>query len=116
MRIVYYVDGMRIIFVDLIYGLPKMIDAVALNLLVFIPFAIYGCYLFSGRFLLCNDDSVGSQNSCWGEFPATDDDNTNILIPRVWQNPYEYSYDNFGKSLLHLFENASGEGWVKSIN
>lgn len=113
MRIVYYVHGMRVIFLDLVYGLPKMIDAVALNFLVFVPFAIYGCFLFSGRFFICNDDDIGSRQGCLGEFPAADDDNYGILLPRTWKNPYEYSFDTFGKSLLHLFECASGEGWVR---
>ncbi|KAF1800899.1 Ion transport protein-domain-containing protein [Mucor lusitanicus] len=115
MRIVYYVQGMRVIFLDLVYGLPKMIDAVALNFLVFVPFAIYGCFLFSGRFFICNDDDIGSKQSCLGEFPATDDDNYGILVPRTWKNPYDYSFDTFGKSLLHLFECASGEGWILSL-
>ncbi|KAK4512387.1 uncharacterized protein ATC70_003085 [Mucor velutinosus] len=114
-RIVYYVQGMRTIFLDLVYGLPKMIDAVALNFLVFVPFAIYGCFLFSGRFFVCNDDDIGSKQGCLGEFPATDDDNYGILLPRTWKDPYDYSFDTFGKSLLHLFECASGEGWILSL-
>ncbi|KAI9485907.1 MAG: Ion transport protein-domain-containing protein [Benjaminiella poitrasii] len=114
-RIVYYVDGMRVIFLDLIYGLPKMIDAVALNMLVFVPFAIYGCFLFSGRFSLCNDGTALSRQACFGEFRSEDDENLGILLPRVWKNPYDYSFDTFGKSILHLFECASGEGWILSL-
>lgn len=111
--IVYHVQGMRIIFLDLVHGLPKMIDVVALNVLVFVPFAIYGCYLFSGKFSLCNDESATSIHDCYHEFRSTDDENSNILLPRVWKNPYNYSFDTFGESLLHLFECASGEGWVR---
>ncbi|KAG1121643.1 hypothetical protein G6F42_012234 [Rhizopus arrhizus] len=115
MRIVYYVHGMRVIFLDLVYGLPKMIDTVALNFLVFVPFAIYGCFLFSGRFFICNDGDVGCKQGCLGEFASADDDNFGILVPRTWKNPYDYSFDTFGKSLLHLFECASGEGWILSL-
>lgn len=112
MRLVYYVPGMRAIFLDVIYGLPKMVDAVALNFLVFIMFAIYGCHLFSGKFALCNDDSASSAEHCYGEFFGSEEENNDILLPRVWRNPYSYSFDTFGESLLHLFECASGEGWV----
>lgn len=112
MRLVYYVPGMRAIFLDVIYGLPKMVDAVALNFLVFITFAIYGCHLFSGKFALCNDDSVSSAEHCYGEFFGSEEENNDMLLPRVWRNPYSYSFDTFGESLLHLFECASGEGWV----
>lgn len=111
-RVVYYVKGMRTIFLDLVYGFPKVIDAVALNFLVFIPFAIYGCFLFGRKFKSCNDDLADTIKGCLGEFKSTDDDTNNILLPRVWKNPYHYSFDSFGESILHLFECASGEGWV----
>ncbi|KAI8967340.1 Ion transport protein-domain-containing protein [Mycotypha africana] len=114
-RIVYYVNTMRTIFVDLVYGLPKMIDAVTLNILVFVPFAIYGCYLFSGRFSLCNDKDVGSKAECYGEYLTNEDGISQILLPKVWRNPYDYSFDTFGQALLHLFECASGEGWILSL-
>ncbi|KAI7889601.1 Ion transport protein-domain-containing protein [Mucor mucedo] len=114
-RIVYYIQGTRMIFLDLVHGLPKMMNAVTLNLLVFVPFAIYGCYLFSGKFALCNDENAGSIRDCEGEFQSSEEDNFNILLPRVWKNPYDYSFDTFGESLLHLFECASGEGWIMSL-
>ncbi|KAI9028890.1 Ion transport protein-domain-containing protein [Phycomyces nitens] len=114
-RIMYYVSGMRVIFLDIVHVFPKLFDAVTLNLLVFIPFAIYGSYIFGGRFLRCNDESAPFMTECYGEFRSEDKDTRHITLPRVWHNPYDYSYDNFGKSLLHLFECASGEGWVSSL-
>lgn len=113
LRIAYHVEGIRSIFRDLLHGLPSMVDALALNLLVFVTFAIYGCYLFSGRFAKCNDDAASSRDNCRGEFASSSEDAEGIFIPRVWHNPYMYSFDDFGKALLHLFECASGEGWVK---
>ena len=110
MRLVYYVEDIRVIFLDLVHGLPSIIDAIALNTLVFVVFAMYGCYIFSDRFTACNDtDSIGTMDECHGEFKT---DDLNILVPRVWDNPYQYSYDTFATSILHLFECASGEGWV----
>ncbi|KAL0092618.1 Ion transport protein-domain-containing protein [Phycomyces blakesleeanus] len=114
-RIMYYVSGMRVIFLDLVHVFPKLFDAVTLNLLVFIPFAIYGSYIFGGRFLRCNDDSVSFMVECHGEYRSVDASTKHITLPRVWHNPYDYSFDNFGNSLLHLFECASGEGWVSSV-
>lgn len=110
MRLVYYVEDIRVIFLDLVHGLPSIIDAIALNTLVFVVFAMYGCYIFSDRFAACNDtDSIGAMSECHGEFKT---DDLHILVPRVWDNPYQYSYDTFATSILHLFECASGEGWV----
>ncbi|KAI8370635.1 Ion transport protein-domain-containing protein [Radiomyces spectabilis] len=114
-RIVYFIRGMRIIFLDLMHGLPKMIDALILNLLVFVPFAIYGCFIFHSRFRFCNDMMIPGAKMCLGEYAAQDEDNVDILIPRVWQNPYQYSFDDFKSSLLHLFECATGEGWIVSL-
>lgn len=112
MRIVYYIEGMRVIYLDLLYGLPTMFNAVLLNFIVFVVFAIYGCILFSGKFLHCNDDQVSGVTDCHGEYHSVNDDAPGIFMPRVWKNPYSYSYDYFGNALLHLFECASGEGWV----
>ncbi|KAI8147435.1 Ion transport protein-domain-containing protein [Fennellomyces sp. T-0311] len=114
-RIVYYVEGMRVIFLDLLHGLPSIFDAILLNLLVFIPFAIYGCYIFSARFTKCNDDNASMRGDCLGEFQSSAEGASGITIPRVWDNPYKYSYDQFGNALLHLFECASGEGWIMSL-
>ncbi|KAI8364970.1 Ion transport protein-domain-containing protein [Blakeslea trispora] len=112
LRIMYHVQTMRRIFLDLVYGLPKLVDVILLNLLVFLPFATYGCVLFAGRFASCNDEGLLRQ-ACLFEFASKD--TMGILVPRVWQNPYDYSYDTFGASFLHLFENASGEGWIRSL-
>ncbi|KAI9305722.1 Ion transport protein-domain-containing protein [Cunninghamella echinulata] len=115
LNLVHHVEGMRVLFFDLMHGVPKMMDAVALNLLVFISFAIYGCFLFGGKFTSCNDDAIDVKYNCYGEYRSDDGDNLNILIPRTWKNPYEYSFDNFGKALLHLVEISSGEGWILSL-
>ncbi|CAO3597547.1 unnamed protein product [Absidia cylindrospora] len=115
MHLVHYVQGMRVIFLDIMYGLPKLMDAVTLNIIVFLPFAIYGCFIFGGRFSLCNDGDVANMNDCAGEYSSSEDDNQGIFLPRVWRNPYDYSFDTFDKALLHLFECASGEGWILSL-
>ncbi|CAO3626859.1 unnamed protein product [Cunninghamella echinulata] len=115
LNLVHHIEGMRVLFFDLMHGVPKMVDAVALNLLVFISFAVYGCFLFGGKFTSCNDDTIGTKYNCYGEYISDDDDNQNILIPRTWKNPYDYSFDTFGKALLHLVEISSGEGWILSL-
>ncbi|KAI9317892.1 Ion transport protein-domain-containing protein [Dichotomocladium elegans] len=111
-RAVYYVEEIRVIFLDLLDGLPTMIDAVILNLIVFVAFGVYGCYLFSGRFAGCNDNDLNSKSHCMNEFKTS---GFGIWSPRAWVNPYKYSYDTFGAAMLHLFECASGEGWIMSL-
>ncbi|ORX58316.1 hypothetical protein DM01DRAFT_1372373 [Hesseltinella vesiculosa] len=118
LNIIYYIPAMKALFLDTVYGVPKLLDAAALNLVVFIPFAIYGCFLFAGRFASCNDTDVSGIHSCFGEYLTgydSEDLPSGLLLPRVWANPYHYSYDTFWAALLHLFECASGEGWIMSL-
>lgn len=63
---------------------------------------------------MCNDSSGGITNltDCFGEWNSTPFSNKwNILAPRVAANPY-YNFDNFGSSLLILFQIVSQEGWI----
>ncbi|RHZ83056.1 hypothetical protein Glove_99g372 [Diversispora epigaea] len=97
----------------LIAGAPRIFDALFLTLCLIIPFAIYGTNNFAGYLYSCNDGESNIQtiNDCIGEFGISTF-NWNYLIPRIWTNPYQYSFDSFKSSLLILFEGVSGEGWI----
>ncbi|KAG2185318.1 hypothetical protein INT44_002108 [Umbelopsis vinacea] len=112
-RIVRYFEGIRTMFVDLLYGIPNIVCASVLMLVMYIPFALYGVNIFGGRFYFCNDGDASGINDCFGEFVEVDA--LSIYQPRVWANPYEYSFDTFGLGLLHLVEITSGEGWVNAL-
>ncbi|KAI7905468.1 Ion transport protein-domain-containing protein [Cokeromyces recurvatus] len=99
----------------LVTGLPQIFDAAVLGLCLIVPFAIYGQNIFMGLFYYCNDGEGNKieciyERSLGTQEPMPDD--TSIYMPRVWNNPYVYSFDSFWKSLLILFEIASGEGWI----
>ena len=118
LRIVRYFPGVKDVFVDLFYAFPLMLDALVLTFLMLFPYAVYGVNIFGGRLWLCNDTSVAGRSECVGEFEndVSSDQNiqTNILVPRTWNNPEGnfYSYDNFPLALLQLFTMTSTEGWV----
>ncbi|KAG0336009.1 calcium channel protein, partial [Podila humilis] len=94
----------------LVAGFPQLFDATLLSITLIIPFAIYGMRMFSGLFFFCNDggETIQSINDCVGTY-TTDD---GVVVPRVWSNPHEYSFNNFGASFLILFEIVSQEGWT----
>ncbi|OBZ90459.1 Calcium-channel protein cch1 [Choanephora cucurbitarum] len=99
----------------LVTGLPRLIDAAVLGLCIIIPFALYGQNIFMGLFYLCNDDENDKAVCVYEDALGTQEpmpDDTSIYMPRVWTNPYVYSFDSFWSSLLILFEIASGEGWI----
>ncbi|KAG0044626.1 calcium channel protein [Gryganskiella cystojenkinii] len=114
LRIVRYFDGVSAMFRAIAKALPRMIIAMVLTALLFWPFAIYGVNIYAGYFYLCNDHTVLTKNECMGEFmnEPSGDENGDILIPRIWSNPYEYSFDTVQEAVLTLFEMASQEGWV----
>jgi hypothetical protein len=100
----------------LVTGLPRILDAAVLGLCLIVPFALYGQNIFMGLFYTCNDDDATGKMACISENslgtaqPMPED--ATMYIPRNWANPYVYSFDSFWKSLLILFEIASGEGWT----
>jgi len=110
-RVVRYFEGIRLLFLDLFHGIPNIICAGILMLVMYIPFALYAVNIFGGRFYYCNDGDANGSEDCYGEFVEIDA--LSIYQPRIWENPYGYSFDSFGSSLLHLVEIASGEGWVR---
>ncbi|KAI9323588.1 Ion transport protein-domain-containing protein [Dichotomocladium elegans] len=104
--------------VILVKGLPYIFDATLFCLFLIIPFALYGQNIFQGLFYFCNDgsDDITSKFMCVYEaMQGTQEpmpDTTEIFAPRVWDNPYVYSFDSFWKGLSVLVELASGEGWI----
>ncbi|KAG0369918.1 calcium channel protein [Gamsiella multidivaricata] len=114
LRIIRYFEGVSAMFRAIGKALPRMVVALVLTALLFWPFAIYGVNVYAGYFYLCNDPTITNKGDCVGEFmnPPSGDDNGDILIPRVWSNPYDYSFDTIQAAVLVLFEMASQEGWV----
>ncbi|KAG9307249.1 hypothetical protein G9A89_017077 [Geosiphon pyriformis] len=96
----------------LIAGAPRILDAALLTISLIIPFAIYGQNIFSGLLFFCNDDGPLTKNECNDEYMSKPYKNWPVLVPRVWDNPYVWSFDNFRSALLTLFEIVSGEGWI----
>lgn len=102
----------------MVKGLPYIADAACLCICIIIPFALYGQNVFQGLFYSCNDDSsdITNKSLCVNEAMLGTDapmpDDTEIYQPRIWDNPYVYSFDSFAKGLLLLVEITSGEGWT----
>jgi hypothetical protein len=114
LRIIRYFKGVSAMFRAIAKALPRMIIALILTALLFWPFAIYGVNVYAGYFYLCNDHTIITKSDCVGEFmiEVNGDGNGDLLIPRTWSNPYDYSFDTIQAAVLTLFEMASQEGWV----
>mgnify|MGYP001589488007 FL=1 len=109
----------------LIVGAGKIVDASILAILYIIPFAVWGLNIFNGRLYFCNDSSVATKFECAGEFmntvtvisdaASTVTDNWSYMAPRIWTNPYVWTFDTFRGSLLILFEIISLEVRLASV-
>ncbi|KAF9913802.1 calcium channel protein, partial [Lobosporangium transversale] len=117
LRIVRYFEGVSAMFKAIAKALPKMVVALLMTALLFWPFAIYGVNIYAGYFYLCNDHGVLTKSECVGEFMSVVNEDTDdeILLPRIWSNPYDYSFDSIQAAVLTLFEMASQEGWVQVL-
>ncbi|KAF9193354.1 calcium channel protein [Haplosporangium sp. Z 767] len=114
LRLIRYFEGVSAMFRAITKALPQMIVAMLLTALLFWPFAIYGVNIYAGYFYHCNDRTIFTKSECVGEFMSEpdNDENGDILIPRRWSNPYDYSFDTIEAAVLTLFEMASQEGWI----
>ncbi|KAF9078268.1 Ion transport protein-domain-containing protein [Rhodocollybia butyracea] len=117
LRLITLFDRMRNSFQSLIIsGASRIFDAALLAILYMIPYAVWGLNIFAGKLNTCNDTSASGMSNCTGEYDNTYINNAfGYPVPRVWNNPAPstiFSFDNFGASLLILFEIVSLEGWV----
>ncbi|KAF8585271.1 hypothetical protein K439DRAFT_1632798 [Ramaria rubella] len=122
LRLITLFDKMRTTFYSLlIVGFTRILDAGILAALYMIPYAVWGLNIFSGLSFSCNDQALTrgqGKTDCRNEYIA----NVNVmgseygyLAPRTWANPVtstRWSFDNFGDSILILFEIVSLEGWI----
>ncbi|GAA5835858.1 hypothetical protein JCM9279_002122 [Rhodotorula babjevae] len=113
LRLINLWPTMRQTFYDiLIVGLGRILDASLLAVLYIIPFAVWSKAVFSGLLYRCNDEAVKTKAQCVGEYLVAVTDDWFFLAPRVWENPYVWSFDSFRSALLILFEIVSLEGWI----
>lgn len=88
----------------LIVGAVRILDASVLAILYIIPFAIWGQNIFSGALYFCNDPSVAGKAECAGEYLNSAVSTWNFVSPRIWTNPYVWSFDSFQRAFTILFE------------
>lgn len=113
LRLITLSPTIRKTFYDvLIVGAGQIFDASLLAILYIIPFAIWGQNVFSGLLYSCNDTSVTTKAECIGEFLNSAVSDWAFVTPRIWSNPYMWTFDSFGASLLILFQIISLEGWI----
>lgn len=116
LRLVNISETARQTFQDIIIsGFWNILSAAFVAMSLLIPYAIWGVNIFSGLFFLCNDSTEGiNKTTCVNEYPSTPY-NWDIWTPRQWNNPQFYNFDNFGTSLVTLFEIVSQEGWINVL-
>ena len=118
LRIINQFKGIKSIFSFIVLAFSRIVDASLLSLLVFVPFALYGNYVYMDLFNSCNDDKVVNKEQCVGVFNMISQLNISIVVPRVWKNHYSpfFHFDTFGTSLLTMFVLSTSESWTDIFN
>ncbi|KAG9004060.1 calcium channel protein [Tulasnella sp. JGI-2019a] len=117
LRLITFFPWMRDTFYSVLFaGAQSLFEAALLALLYMVPYAIWGLNLFAGLMFTCTDGSVAGKSTCVNEYVnSAFDGSIPFLAPRAWVKPSPsttFSFDNFGSSLLILFEVVSFEGWI----
>lgn len=95
----------------IIVGVWKLFSASIVAFGLLFPFSVWGLNIFSGRLFFCNNsDFSGNLTNCFGEYENSPF-NWNVHSPQTVVNDY-FDFNDFGGSLLVLFEIISLEGWV----
>ena len=126
LRVINLIPKTRQVIQELFGGFKEILKVAALQLALMFIFASYGVQMFSDELKRCNDGDVSAKNECTGVFytkikgPREIRDLTGeinkMLVPRVWQNPKNFDFDNILHALLALFEALSLEGWLDIRN
>ncbi|EDO45174.1 predicted protein, partial [Nematostella vectensis] len=123
LRVLTLMPKMKKVILELVGGYKEILKVSALQLILMFSFAIYGVQVFSRRLGRCSDPSIKLKSECKGLFymplanpreiftlngkpPA-------MLVPRVWKNPRNFSFDDVFQAFLALFEALSLEGWLE---
>lgn len=118
LRLITFFPWMRDTFYSVLFaGAKSLFEAALLAFLYMVPYAIWGINLFSGQMFTCNDSGSSGKSACVNEFISKPLEGSDLgfLAPRAWDRPAPsttFSFDNFGDSLLILFEVVSFEGWI----
>lgn len=118
LRLITFFPWMRETFHSVLFaGAQSLMEAALLAFLYIVPYAIWGLNLFAGLMFTCNDSNSTGKSDCINEYVNNPIDGSDLgfLAPRAWDKPAPstvFSFDNFGSSLLILFEVVSFEGWI----
>lgn len=129
LRLIARFEGLRRVVELFLRAVPKMLDVIAIYIVVTIVYAILGVQLFAGKFGSCdaiarageiNSGSVRADASDKVGFGGTEVDTPTTragceAANLRWANPPYGDFDNFGHALLRLFEMATLEGWTQLL-
>ncbi|EDO45175.1 predicted protein, partial [Nematostella vectensis] len=123
LRVLTLMPKMKKVILELVGGYKEILKVSALQLILMFSFAIYGVQVFSGKLGRCSDPSITVKSDCKGlfyvqladprEVTTLSGEPPSMLVPRVWKNPRNFSFDDVLQAFLALFEALSLEGWLE---
>jgi voltage-dependent calcium channel L type alpha-1D len=82
------------------------------TVLLLFMFAVIGVQLFKGRFWMCSDRGMQTEEECRGEYFVPKDGSASLYTvhARLWAKN-EFNFDNVAEAMLTLFVTMTFEGW-----
>ncbi|ODM95155.1 Voltage-dependent calcium channel type D subunit alpha-1 [Orchesella cincta] len=121
LRLVSGVPSLQVVMNSILRAMVPLLHIALLVLFVIIIYAIVGLELFSGKMhSTCFDNSTGEMMKdpvpCGGAYMCEDEngDNINFTCRGYWEGPNKgiTNFDNFGLSMLTVFQCITLEGWT----
>lgn len=101
LRVISHLPKLRLCVRALFAALPPTLHVVAVSLLFYLIFAVFGVQVFGGKFYQCEDRE--------GHVLALD--RVDCLGPNLWKNPELCHFDNVPAAFLCIFEMGTMEQW-----
>ncbi|XP_050519467.1 muscle calcium channel subunit alpha-1 isoform X6 [Diabrotica virgifera virgifera] len=118
LRLVSGVPSLQVVLNSILRAMVPLLHIALLVLFVIIIYAIIGLELFSGKLhMTCYDNTTGKEmdepHPCGGGFDCSQID-ANMVCKDGWTGPNDgiTNFDNFGLSMLTVFQCITLEGWT----
>jgi len=112
LRAINRAPGLKQVVQCMIVSVKSIGNIMFVTLLLIFMFGVIGVQLFKGKFFMCTDLSMNTNDTCQGEYIVYKDGdiNTPVIEERSWERS-EFHYDNILHAMLTLFVVSTFEGW-----
>ena len=107
-RMLNKLEGLQRLVISLMQSASALVNMLAVTLLVYLMFAIFGVNQFKGQFFRCSYADAIGRSDCVGSFVEV-----GVLASKSWENS-SFNFDNIFNAMAMLYELSADEWVVKA--